>query len=155
MRFTERDVPIPLIESKDYGSAGIDSDGINLGLLHGMAAVFMFGALTGDSVLKVYAGATAAKTTAVAFKYRLGAADFKVALADQLGDEIAVASSGLTLTAASFDHRMLTIEIDSQSLPDGKGWVTFEISATASVLNVGAVGIGWGRSVGHLNASVI
>jgi hypothetical protein len=155
MRFSERIVPIPLIESKDYGSTGIDSDGVNLGLLHGLTAVFVFGALTGNSVLKVYAGATAAKTTAIAFKYRLGAADYKVALADQLGAFTDVASSGLTLTATTFDHRMVTIEIDSQAMPDGKGWVTFEIDSTATVMNVGAVGIGWGRAVGNLNPTVI
>lgn len=155
MRFSERFVPIPLIEAKDYGSAGIDSDGVNLGLLHTFAAVFVFGAITGDSVLKVYAGATAAKTTAVAFKYRMGAADYKAATADQLGAFTDVASTGLTLTAATYDHRMLTVEIDPQSLPDDKGWVTFEINSTATVMNVGAVGIGEGRSVGNLNPSVI
>lgn len=155
MRFSERLVPIPLVEAKDYGSAGVDSDGVNLGLLHGLTAVFMFGTLTGNSILKVYAGATAAKTTAVAFKYRLGAADFKAALADQLGDEIAVASTGLTLTAATFDHRMVTIELDAQAMPEGKGWVTFEIDATATAMNVGAVGVGWGRMVGHLNPTVL
>jgi len=106
-------------------------------------------------VLKVYAGATAAKTTAIAYKYRLGAADYKVALADQLGDEIAVASTGLTLTAASFDHRIVTIELDSQAMPEAKGWVTFEINSTATVMLVGAVGVGWGRAVGHLNPTVI
>lgn len=155
MRLTERFVPVPLVESKDYGSSGIDSDGVNLGLLNMLAAVFTFGAITGNSVLKVYAGATSAKTTAIAFKYRLGAADYKAALADQLGDEIAVASTGLTLTAATFDHRMVTIEIDSQAMPDGKGWVTFEIDATATVMNVGAIGMGQGRSGGHLNVTVL
>lgn len=155
MRLSESHVLIPLIESKDYGSAGIDSDGVDLGKCNGFSAAFVFGALTGNSVLKVYAGATAAKTTAIAFSYRLGAADFKAATADQLGDATAVASTGLTLTATSFDHRLLVIEIDPQSMPDGKGWVTFEIDATATAMNVGAVGIAAGRSVGHLNATVI
>lgn len=155
MRLTERFITIPLIEAKDYGSSGIDSDGVNLGGLNAFAAVFTFGAITGDSVLKVYAGATAAKTTAIAFKYRLGAADYKVALADQLGDEISVASTGLTLTAATFDHRQVTVEVDPQAMPDGKGWITFEINSTATVMLVGAVGIGDTRSGGHLNASVI
>jgi len=155
MRITERYVPITLIESKDVGSAGIDSDGVNLGLLHGLTAIFTFGAITGNSILKVYSGATPAKTTAIAFKYRLSAADYKAALSDQFGDEIAVASTGLTLTAATFDHRMVSIEIDSQAMPDGKGWVTFEIDATATAMNVGAIGLGWGRAVGHLNPTVI
>lgn len=154
-RFSERLVPIPLIEAKDYGSAGVDADGVNLGLLHGLTAVFTFGAITGNSVLKVYAGATAAKTTAIAFKYRLSAADYKAALADQLGTETAVASTGLTLTAATYDHRMLTVEVDAQAMPEGKGWITFEIDATATVMLVGAVGIGWGRAVGNLNPTVI
>ena len=156
MRLSERFITIPLIESDDYGTAGIDSDGVNMGLLHNLTAVFVFGAITGNSVLKVYAGATAAKTTAVDFKYRLGAADFKAADADQLGDVTAVTgSSGLTLTAATFDHRMVTIEIDAQAMPDGKPWVTFEIDATANPMNVGAVGIGAVRSAAHLHNSVI
>jgi hypothetical protein len=145
MRFSERLQPIPLIEAKDYGSVGIDSAAVNLGLLHGLAAVFMFGTLTGNSTLKVYTGATAAKTTPLAFEYRLGAADFKTPLADQLGEEIAVASTGLTLSALTFDHRMLTIEIDSQAIPEGQPWLTFEIDATATVMNVAAVGISWTR----------
>lgn len=155
MRLSESQVFIPLIESKDYGSAGIDSDGVNLGLLHGFSAVFVFGALTSNSILTVYAGATAAKTTAIAFTYRFGAADYKAATADQLGDATAVAATGLTLTATTFDHRMIVIEIDPDTLPAGKPWVTFSIDATASVLNVGAVGVGAARFPGHLIPSVI
>ena len=48
-----------------------------------------------------------------------------------------MASTGLTLTATSFDHRQVVIEIDAQSMPDGKGWVTFEIDSTATAMNVG------------------
>lgn len=155
MRLSESLVLVPLIESKDYGSAGIDSDGVDLGKLNAFTAVFVFGAITSNSVLTVYAGATAAKTTAIAFSYRLGAADYKAALSDQLGAATAVASTGLTLTATTFDHRMVTISIDPQSMPDGKGWVTFSVDATASVLNIGAVGIGVGRAVGNLNPTVI
>lgn len=155
MRFSENTVLIPLIEAKDYGSAGIDSDGFNLGKMHSVTAVFMFGALTGNSILKVYAGATAAKTTAIAFNYRLGAADYKVALADQLGDPIAVASTGLTLTATTFDHRMVVVEFDADASTDGKPWITFEIDSTATVMTVGAVGIGSARYPGHLIPSVI
>lgn len=155
MRLSEKFVFVPLVEGDDYGSAGVDSDGVNLGLLNGFAASFVFGALTGNSILKVYAGATAAKTTAIAFSYRLGAADFKVALADQLGDAIDVASTGLTLTATSFDHRQLIVEIDPDTLPSGKPWVTFEIDATATAMNVGAVGVGAARFPGHLIPTVI
>lgn len=155
MRASESRVLVNLIESKDYGSAGIDSDGVNLGQLNGFTAAIVFGALTGNSVLKVYAGATAAKTTAIAFGYRLSAADFKAATADQFGDVIAVASTGLTLTAATFDHRVIVIEIDPDTMPSGKPWVTIEIDSTATVLNVGAIGIGSPRYPGHLIPTVI
>lgn len=154
-RISEQFVSVPLIEAKDYGSAGVDADGVHMGKLHSLSAFLVFGAITGNSILKVYAGATAAKTTAIAFSYRLGAADYKVALADQFGDAIAVASTGLTLTAATFDHRQVCVEIDSDTMPEGKPWVTLEIDATATVMLVGAVGIGTPRYPGHLIPTVI
>jgi hypothetical protein len=154
MRLSESFVIFPILEPID-GQNGIDSDGINLGLLNGFTAAFAFGAITGDSILKVYAGATAAKTTALAFNYRMTAADHKVALGDQYGDVIAVAATGLTLTAATFDHRGIVIEIDPDTMPAGKPWVTFEFDATSSVLLVAGVGIGASRMPGHLIPSVI
>lgn len=155
MRVSEGRVSVHFIEAKDYGSAGIDSDGVNLGKLNSLSAFLSFGNITGDSVLKCFAGATAAKTTAIAFKYRLAAADFKVALADQFGDAIDVASTGLTLTAATFDHRQIAIEIDSDQMPDGKPWLTIEISAVATTLNVAGIAIGSPRYPGHLIPTVI
>ena len=72
MQFAERTKIVAVIESKDYGSAGIDSDSIHMGRVHHVAFAFTFGALTGNSVLKFYQGASAgAKTTALAFKYRV------------------------------------------------------------------------------------
>jgi hypothetical protein len=155
MRASESLVFVPLIESKDYGSAGIDSDGVNMGKLHSLSAVFTFGAITGNSILKAYVGATATKTTAVAFRYRFGAADFKAATADQLGDATAVLSTGLTLTATTFDHRTVVVEIDSDEVPSATPWVTFEIDATATTMNVACVGVGASRYPGHLIPSVI
>lgn len=155
MRISEQFVAVPVIEAKDYGSAGIDGDGVNMGKLHSLSIFFTFGAITGNSILKVYAGATAAKTTAVAFKYRLGAADYKAALADQFGAATDVASTGLTLTAATFDHRMVAVELDSDATTDGKPWITVEIDSTATVMLVGAVGIGKPRYPGNLIPSVI
>src|SRR4051794_13402209 len=103
MRVSEECNLIPLVESKDYGSVGIDMASVSLKGLISLAAVIVFGAITGDSLLRVFLGATSgAKTTAIAFRYRLGAADYKTALADQLGDAIDVATPGLTLAAASF-----------------------------------------------------
>lgn len=156
MRLSESFVPVPLIEAKDYGSAGIDAASPNLGLADGFSAFLAFGAITGNSILIVYAGASSgAKTTAIAFKYRLSAADYKVALADQLGDPIAVAATGLTLTATTFDHRLVAIEVDPDTMPDGKPYLTLSIDATATVLLLGAVGLARARYAGHLPNSIL
>ena len=48
MRISERLVSIPLCESKDYGSAGIDFDSVNMGKLHSLSAVLVFGNITGN-----------------------------------------------------------------------------------------------------------
>ena len=155
MRLSESLILVPICEAKDYGSAGIDFDGVNCGLLNGFTAAITFGALTGNSILTVYTGVTAAKTTAIAFSYRFGAADYKSALADTLGDQTAVASTGLTLTAATFDHRLITIDIDPDTLPITKPWVTISIDATATVLLVGAIAVCRPRYAAHLPATVI
>lgn len=155
-RISEEKAVVTLIESKDYGSAGIDSDSINTGRVHSVSALFTFGALTGNSILKVYSGATAgAKTTALAFKYRLGAADFKGTNSDQFGAATSVASTGLTLTAATFDHRQVAIGIDSDQMTDGEKWLTFEIDSTATAMNVAALGICNARFPGNLIPTVI
>jgi hypothetical protein len=142
MRITEQLKFIPVIESKDYGGAGIDGDSINMALLHQVAFAMEFGAITGDSVLKFYAGATAGtKTTALAYQYKLGGGDYKAASADVPGTLTDVASTGLTLTAATYDHRQLLVEIRSVQMPDGKPWLTLEISSTANPMNVGCTGV--------------
>lgn len=126
----------------DYGGAGVDLDSFKLTDFRRSTSILQFGALTGDSVLKAYAGATAgAKTTAVWFKTRLADADQGSDDADQFGDRstVASASSGLTLTAATYDNRTLLVEIDQAELPDGEPWVTIELDATASVLPLAAV----------------
>ena len=155
-RISESNVCVQMVEPANYGSAGIDSDAVNLGLMAGVSLFITFGAITGNSILLVYNSATRdLKTTAIAFSYRFQAADFKVALADQYGDKIAVAATGLTLTAATVDHRTIAVEIDSDTMLDGKPWLTFNIDATATVMNVACVAIGKPRYPGHLIPSVL
>lgn len=135
MKFTETFHPIYVIEPKDYGSAGIDGESIDMSLLNRVAIEIDFGAITGNSILKFYAGATpGTKTTALAFSYRFADADYKVAGGDGLGDATAVASTGLTLTAATFDHRRVIVEFENNAMPDGKKWLVTEIDATATVM---------------------
>lgn len=156
MRVEECCVSVPLCESKDYGSAGIDFDSVNMSLVHSLTALLSFGAITGNSVLKVYSGATAgAKTTALAFKYRLGSGDYKAANADKFGAATSVAATGLTLTATTFDHRQVAITVDSDQMTDGEEWLTVEADATATTLNLAAIGIGWPRFPGNAQPTVL
>lgn len=156
MRISESFQLIPVVEAKDYGSAGIDFDSVHMGRLRTLSVAINFGALTGNSILTVYGGATeGAKTTAMAFNYRFGGGDYKAASADILGDATAVTSAGLTLTAATFDHRLVAIEIDADGVLDGKPWITVSIDSTATALNVGGVGVGAPRYPGHTSVTVI
>lgn len=142
MRFSERYKILPLTESADVTTSGVDSQSVNMGKLHTCCFLLNFGAITSDDALKVYVGAaTATKTTAIAFKYRLAAADTKSALSDTLGAFTDVASTGLTLTAATFDHRLVVVEIDSQSIADATPWVTLEIAGSATAQNISIVAI--------------
>lgn len=153
---SESVMPIPVVEAKDYGSAGIDFDSVHIGRLQALCVAINFGALTGNSVLTVNTGATeGTKTTAVAFKYRIGGGVFKAASADILGDATAVASTGLSLTAATFAHKLVTIDIDVDAMTDGQPWVTVAIDATATVLNVGGVAYAKPRHASHTALTVI
>lgn len=155
-RISERFVVATLIESKDYGSAGIQSDAIHMGKVNEASILLTFGALTGNSTLIVYASASRdAITTAIAFKYRLGAAAFKAALADQFGDAVSVAATGLALTAATFQHKQVAIEFDSDAFTDGSPWLTLNIDNVATALNVAALAVGYARYPGHLIPSIL
>ena len=158
-RLSERCAIATLIEAKDYGSAGITSCAVHMGKVSSLTAVFTFGVLTGNSTLIANASAArASSTTAIAYNYRLAAATFTVAgvtLADQFGDPIAVASTGLTLTAATFNHKQIAIEFDSDAFTDKSPWLTFVISATATVFLCGAFGVGMSRYPGHLIPSML
>jgi hypothetical protein len=146
MRFSERYKVIPLTESGDVTTAGVDSQSVHMGKVHECCFLLNFGSVTADDALKVYVGAaTATKTTAVAFKYRLASADTKSALSDTQGAFTSVASTGLTLTAATFDHKLVVLEVDSQAIDDATPWVTLEIAGSATTQNVSIVAIAWPR----------
>ncbi len=142
MRVAERLKLIPMIEPKDYGTAGIDSASVNMALLHSIALPLQFGLLTSNSTLIIYGGATsAAKTTAMAFGYRLGTGVYKAANADGLGDIVAVAATGLVLVAATFIHKQVVIEIKGIAMPDGMPWLTLSFDTVANPLALSCTGI--------------
>jgi hypothetical protein len=146
MRFSERFKVTALTESADVTTNGVDSYSVHMGKVHEGCWLVNFGAITADDALKVYVGATqGTKTTAVAFKYRLAAADTKSALSDTFGAFTDVASTGLTLTAATFDHKLLIVEIDSQAVADATPYVTLEIAGSGTTQNVSICFIGQPR----------
>jgi hypothetical protein len=135
-----------LTESADVTTAGVDTKSVHFGKVHNGLFLLNFGSITSDDALKVYVGAaTATKTTAIAFRYRLAAADTKSALSDTFGAFTDVASTGLTLTAATFDHKAVIVEIDSQEIADATPYVTLEIAGSASAQNISIVFIGTPR----------
>jgi hypothetical protein len=137
MRFSERFKVLAVTESADVTTGGVDSESINMGMVHEACFLLNFGAIVADDALKVYVGAsTGTKTTAIAFTYRLASADTKAANSDLQGAFTAVASSGLTLTAATFDHKLVVVEIDSQSIADATPWVTLEIAGSGTTQNI-------------------
>lgn len=142
-RFSEEFKIVALTESADVTTAGVDGYSVNFGKLHSGAFLINFGAITADDVLQFYVGASqGTKTTAIAFSYRLAAADTKVALSDTFGAFTAVASTGLTLTAATFDHKLVIVEFDSQAIADATPYVTLETDGSASASNISVVFIG-------------
>ena len=155
MRFSERYKGVPVLEPLD-SQAGIDGDSVNMALLHNVVFPLIFGAITGDAVLKFYSGAApATKTTALAYKYRLSDAVYKGIGADGLGALVDVASTGLTLTAATFKNKSLVIEFDAAQMTDGEEWLTLELSAAADVLLVSCYAYGLPRYAAHDGPSVL
>lgn len=155
-RISEQHIIIPMNEAKDTGSSGIDFDSVHMGRLHSLSVCIPMGAITGNSILTVNTGATeGAKTTAIAFKYRFGGGDFKAASADILGAATAVAAAGLTMTAATYDHRLLVIEVDADTMTDGQPWLTVSVDTTATVFLCGAIGIGYPRHQSNTALTVI
>ncbi len=146
MRLSERLKVVALTESADVTSSGVDGYSVNMGKCHEGMWLINFGAITADDVLQFYVGASqGTKTTAIAFKYRLAAADTKAALSDTFGAFTDVASTGLTLTAATFDHKLVIVEFDSQAIPDATPFVTLETDGSATASNISVVFIGTPR----------
>jgi len=138
MRFCERHKIVPLLEPQDH-EAGVDCDSVSMEN-YGHATLIFLGELTGDAILTVNSGASAGtKTTAETFNYRATAADLKNASGDALGTE--ATSAALTLTAATYEDRMLVVELDADALTAGQPWITPSISDAASEELVACVAI--------------
>jgi hypothetical protein len=130
MRLCERTKIVPILEPEDH-AAGADGDSVSLENYGHVTFIVAFGELTGDAVLTINSGAAAGtKTTAETFNYRATSADLKNASGDALGSEST--SAALTLTAATYEDRMIVVEMDADEFTDGQQWITPNISSAAS-----------------------
>ena len=81
--------------------------------------------------MAINSGASAGtKTTAETFNYRATSTDLKNAGGDTLGSE--GTSAALTLAAATYEDRMLVVEMDADEFTDGQQWITPSLSSAAS-----------------------
>ena len=157
MRFLETHKIVPILAIADHG-AGVTMDAFKL-TEHGHATcVFMFGAdVDGDAVLTCTQGATAgANTAALPFDYAYTAVDINSDGAETFSALANDADGVLTLTEATYENRMLVLEIDGKSLTDGYDWVDIRLSAAATAATISGIAImSEGRYVSDLGETVL
>ena len=148
---------IPGLTAADH-TAAIDSESINMGLLHEVLALVQIGNISvADDTLKVWSGATAGtKTTAEQFRYRKSGAAAKSASADVWGAwTLAVAADGLTLSNANDDDFLYEIEIDSDMMTAGQPWLTMDLAGTSTALFASIVFVCRGRVQANAGVTAI
>ena len=139
MILNEQNGIVYVLKPGDY-QAGSDGDSINAGKCRHITFMLQFAALTGDAVLRLYSGATdGAKTTAETFAYRLASAAQGATSGDVYGS--ASTSSALTLTAATYQNKMLLVDIDVAALTEGQPYLTLNFSSAADALNVAVTAV--------------
>jgi len=140
MRLSDTLKFVPVLESEDIND-GVDCDSINMEGYESATFLIVFCSdLSGDAVLTLNEGATdGTKTTALTFNYRVSSADIGSASADVLGDFST--SAALTLTEASYEDRLLIVEIDAAAMTDGMNWLTLAFSNAAAAGSVTVVAI--------------
>ena len=132
MRLCELTKIVPILAIADH-TAGVTMDAFCMKNFGRATIVFTFAALTGDYVLTVTQGATAAaNTAALAFDYSYTSTNINSDGAETLGTMATDADGVLTLTDGTYDNRMLVVEIDGKSLTDGYDWVDMRLSSAGA-----------------------
>ena len=141
MRFAGKEHLIPLTAQGESATSSLDLDSFKMTQYEVATICILFAAsLTGDNVLTVNGGASAGtKTAAATFTYALTSAAPKNATADVLAADST--SSSLTLTAATYQGKVLVIQVDAQDMNISNttyDWVTVNLDGTASTATVTA-----------------
>ncbi len=132
-RMSERLNIVYVLQPADHGGAAATGDSVHMGRVKRAMFLIQQGAVgTGNPVLTLKSGASAgAETTSETFRYRLADADQGSANADQYADW--ATSSALTLTAATYDQKILVVEIDSDELTVDQPWLTLSLTNVTAV----------------------
>jgi hypothetical protein len=134
--------------------AGADGDSINTAYVSHILFILQCGSLTGDAVLTVKSGASdGTKTTSETFYYRLAGADQAATGADVYAAP--TSATTLTLTEATYDNKVLLIEVPVDALTAGQPFVTLNLSNAADAHNSSCVAICKPRYTGATATSVI
>ena len=156
MRLLESCKIVPILAIADH-TAGVTMDAFKL-TNHGHATViFEFGAdIVGDYVLTVTQGATAGvNTAALPFDYAYTAVDINSDGAETFSALANDADGVLTLTEATYENRMLVLEIDGKSLTDPYDWVDIRLSNAGAGTISGVAIMSEGRYVSDLGETVL
>lgn len=143
--FSQENVIIPLCAGATSITSNAEMDCVNMSGYDQLTFVFIFAAsLVGDGVLTLECGATdGADTSDATFHYRLGSAAPGSATSDVLADD--ATSAALTLTAATYQGKMLVVELHADELPKSGetvyNYVTADFDGTNSTGSVTGIAI--------------
>ena len=133
VRLTDIALPVYCLKPGDH-EAGVDLDSFSLAKYH-RATIFLLPAvLTGDAVLKFYAGATVgAKTTAIVFTYRLAGGEQAAASSDILGARSVAVAPRVWVPSARARVSQVAVAVAAGA---GKAGVTVAVSVWPSIVMV-------------------
>lgn len=152
--FNAEDATIVHVFKPADNSAGVTGDSIHMGKARKVVYMLSFGSVTGDAVLTTKSGATeGTETTSETFRYRLADADQGSASADLYAAW--TTASTLTLTAATYDNRILIVEVDGDGLTAAQPWLTLALSGAASTLFTACTAVASNRYQAHDSVTVI
>jgi len=144
MRLSETNGIVYVFKPGDHGSSGVKGDSINTKYCTHVTFLLQLAGLTDNgsagAVLTVKSGAGAGtETTAEEFYYRTAGAAQGAAGADVYAAETGVKS--LELLKATFENKLLIVEVPVAELTEGQPWITLSLSDAGTAANASCVAI--------------
>jgi hypothetical protein len=127
----------PVLAPVDTNNTAVGTDVVDAGDNQWLTFCLQIGNIAGDATLTVEEcdNTTPSTTAAIAFNYRLSAA----VGTNTLGALTACASTGLSLANATYDNKMVIVEVDPASLDDGYPYVRLYVTPANSATLVSCV----------------